>query len=124
MFETPIIKSPNSSGKGDAIIKAPKKGKSHLKILNLKIETNLSFFDFFNKYKISSFKRSLANLKITKSPKTAPKPPKKAAGKSELNLTASIKNAVAGAVVKIEVKNTPAIKLPKNFKFCAVCSKF
>jgi len=42
IFEIPIIARPASSGKGDAMIKAPINGINHLKSFGLNIETNLS----------------------------------------------------------------------------------
>lgn len=53
IFDKPIIARPNSSGRGEATIKAPKSGISHLKIFNLKMESNLSVLEIFIKYRKS-----------------------------------------------------------------------
>ena len=46
IFESPIMARPASSGKGDAMIKAPINGISHLKSFGLNIETSLSCLVF------------------------------------------------------------------------------
>ena len=114
ILEKPIIISPSSSGSGEAIISAPKNAINHLKILNRKIDINRSDLDFFNKNKTSSDNLFLTNRKIIISPIIAPIPPKRATKNNELSRAISTSTTVAGATVKTEVKNIPAIKLPNN----------
>ncbi len=115
IFEKPNKLIPNSSGKGEAIIRTPITKANHLNNLNLKKALTLlpAPWCFNNSLKCSE-NLSLKNLNITKSPITAPKDPKMAVTKTESTLAISPKATIAGAVVKAEVKNIPAIKLPRN----------
>ncbi len=117
ILEKPSIINPSSSGSGEAITSAPKNANDHLKILNRKIDINFSDLDFFNRYKISSNNLFLMNRKIIRSPINAPAPPNKAVKNIELICAISASTTVAGATVKTEVKNIPAIKLPNSANF-------
>ena len=114
ILENPIIINPSSSGSGEAIISAPKNAINHLKILKRKIDINRSDLDFFSKNKMSSDNLFLTNRKIIMSPNIAPIPPSKAVKNTELTCAIPASTTVAGATVKIEVKNIPAIKLPNS----------
>lgn len=125
IFEKPRMLIPISSGNGDAIISPPTKRDAHLKSLSL----NKTFILFhvlrwLINSKICSENLSLMNRKIIRSPIIAPNAPKRATYIIEFILAISPSATIAGAVVKIEVKNKPAIKLPKNSNSCADASTF
>jgi len=115
IFEKPKRLIPNSSGKGEAIITHPARTVNHLKSLNLNNARNLfpAPSCLINSIKCSE-SLSRTNRKIIKSPITAPIPPKRAVSKTEFARAISPRVTIAGAVVKIEVKNIPAIKLPSS----------
>lgn len=115
ILENPKSAIPNSSGRGEAIIKAPKSGVSQRKSLSLNTSLRRLFRTFFSKKVISSAKESLIKRKTIKSPRTPPKPPKKATSKGELDLANSNNTTPAGAAVKAEIKKIPAIKLVRIF---------
>jgi len=61
---------------------------------------------------------SLTKRKSAKSIIIAPKAPKKAVERAGANWAISPKVTMAGTVVNTEVKNIPAIKLPRYPSFC------
>lgn len=113
IFDKPKRLTPNSSGSGEAMIKAPSSQVSHLKSLDL--NTALNFAS--NPPSFMSDIKSVENLSlikrnISKSPATAPRPPKNAVSASEFVLAISASVTAAGATVNIDVKNIPATKPP------------
>src|SRR3989338_2229591 len=75
IFDKPSIATPISSGKGEAIIKAPIKGTTHFRPFILVIEVNLSDFDVFIRFSRSSDNLSFTKRKMRRSPIKAPSPP-------------------------------------------------
>jgi len=111
-FITPIIARPTSSGKGEAMKIAPKKGIRNLKKRKRKISLNLFLLLISSSiFLVIPFRK---NLKITISATTAPKLPKKATPQILLESAILARVTVDKANVKIDVKNMPATKLPKN----------
>ncbi len=115
MCATPKRAIPSSSGNGEAIIKAPKSGESHLKKPFLKKCRIFFALLIFKTSIISSENLSLTKRNITISPKIEPRAPQNATTKGEVVLAISARDIEAGAIVKADVKNTPDIKLPSIF---------
>lgn len=116
IFENPSKLMPISSGKGDAMMKPPAKKVSHLKYLIWnKILIRLPTPLCLNNSNRCSENLSRTNRKIIRSPTTEPSAPKIAVTKTELTLAISPSVTIAGAAVKTDVKNIPAIKLPNHF---------
>lgn len=111
VLDKPSKVRPNSSGKGDAIINAPRIGDNHFK--NPKCNECKIFFTIEG---LSEFIRSLANLsrikvKSKRSPQVAPKAPIIATICGETPCPICESTIADGAIVNAEVKNIPAIKL-------------
>lgn len=116
ILEKPSKLMPISSGKGEAMHRAPIKKVIHLKYLNLSNIFNLFAPPFFFNNSLTCLPHlSFINLKIIKSPTTAPKAPKRAVVIAGFKRAISLNVAADGAAVKIEVIKIPATKLPKNF---------
>ncbi len=115
ILEKPNKLIPSSSGSGEAIIKPPTNNDSQRKSLRLKRECILLHMLLCptNSSRCSE-NLSRTNRKITKSPTTAPTAPMSAVGITAWMRAISPSVTIAGAVVKTEVKNKPAIKLPKK----------
>ncbi len=114
--ENPIKESPISSGKGEAIIRAPITGVTKRKILPVQIPAILFVFELQTIFLASVTMVSLTKEKIKRSPIRAPAPPTRATGIiDELSAAILPKTRIAGAVVRKEVKKIPARKEARSF---------
>src|SRR3989344_3574537 len=119
IFRKPKKPIPSSSGKGEAMIKPPTKNDNHRKSFSLNNAVILfPVFRWRSNSNTCSENLSRTNLKIIKSPTTAPSAPSKATNTIELAWAISPRVTMAGAVVKTEVKNKPATKLPRSWNSC------
>ena len=116
ILDTPSIVTPISSGKGEAIMIAPKSGKKNLKSSFLKISGILLLGEDANINSKFLDILLLTKEKIIKSPITAPNPPKIATVNREVFSAKTPKSTTEGAEVKIEVKNKPAKIIPSHLK--------
>ena len=117
ILEKPKIAIPNSSGKGEAMMKPPIKKVSHLKYFRFKRCLNIFCPPFFLSSSIRCLENlSFMNLKMMRSPIVAPRAPNTATIHTGLTCAISPKVTIAGTVVKAEVKNIPAAKLPNISK--------
>lgn len=120
ILENPIIAKPSSSGRGEIMTSAPMNGTSHLNILSLKIDRNLWKRDFLTRSVTSSTNEFFRNENRIRSPIIAPIAPNKATVSVGVACEIFTRATDAGAILKREVKNMPATKLPKNLTSWAV----
>ena len=115
-LDKPNIEIPNSSGNGEAIIRAPINGTKNLNNRVLKMAKNLFLLVKDVRNCKSSATLSLTNIKIIESPKTAPEAPKTTKRGRDVVSAKVPKTAIAGGVVNTEVKNIPATNTPIKLK--------
>jgi hypothetical protein len=109
--DRPIIIIPISSGRGEAKIKAPNIENNQRKDFNFHSTWRRFRGECLIKSIISSSRSSLMKRKMAISARKAPRAAAAATGRIEFALAISSKATEAGATVKIEVQNIPAIKL-------------
>lgn len=115
ILENPRSESPISSGKGEAIMRAPMTGVMKRKILPVQMPAILFVFELQTIFLASITMVSLTKEKIKRSPITAPTPPTRATGIiDELSVAIFPRTRIAGAVVRKEVKKRPATKDPRS----------
>ena len=120
ILEKPRMAMPSSSGKGEARMNPPTKKviqrKKRRAKSRWKRRQTLSCISISD---TCSEKRSRTNRKMIRSPTTLPSAPKSAVTSMPCMSDISPRAAIAGAVVKMDVKKTPAIKAP-NISNCPV----
>ena len=111
IFDIPRSVIPNSSGIGEAMMRAPISGDNHL--IKPKCNDLRKYLteEVLNTLFKSSAKRSLIKRKRTRSPHIAPNPPQNTTPDIGEFCAIWIRVIDAGARVKTEVKNIPEIKL-------------
>ncbi len=109
ILDNPNSIKPNSSGKGEAIIMAPRSGiikRTAFRFQNLP-PSHSRCFSFLSErmiYSKSALTLFFTNRKIIRSPHKASSPPRAAVIIAEFSCAISPNTAVAGIVVKIDVK--------------------
>lgn len=110
VLENPNSAKPNSSGSGEAMMRAPKIGESHFMKPKWKVFKIFLITDGFIDAMTSFANLSRIKKNRIRSPQRAPRAPQK----ETVNILASLiltRATDAGAIVKTEVKKIPAKKL-------------